>query len=398
MAVRHEQHTGARTLVLVVLPWRAVRRRLRLRSLGCRLNERHARSENFEAILGYSNHRRFQAHFTGTAIEQKRGFVTKGFTDVLGCRWRKLREAIGARRGNRHTWSVQQCEGHGMPRHTQSHRGQARGHLVGNHAFLGYDQRQGTRPVLSRQLFCLFGPVGSQFAGLLGTRHVDEQRAGPRPALQLINLANGGRVQCIGAASIYWFCWEHGQAARADNLRPLPNIVIVYHGVRSIAADLCGLLPVACRECSASFHQRVVAHIKPAEYAVDNHPQNGVMSAPRQRDSQHAPEPPDPEPGGPPPVARVVFIVTHDNPPSNGKYKIALLPVGEGEAAFLSGGVDLAPALDRREQLHIFKLTPRRNGACALARRDGPPDSSQVLRGKARPTGASVPFHRARMA
>src|SRR5260221_3467021 len=43
----------------------------------------------------------------------------------------------------------------------------------------------------------------------------------------------------------------------------------------------------------SSLHPRVVGNVKPAENAVNNHPQNRVVNAPGQSDREHAAESPD---------------------------------------------------------------------------------------------------------
>ena len=151
---------------------------------------------------------------------------------------RKLGEAVGAGRGDWHLRGADQLESEGVRGHAQPHRGQARGDDVRHHAALGHHQRQRPRPVVARQGFRRFRPIGGQRLRHRNRIHVYDQRARARPPLGGEDALHRRRVKRIRAQPVDGFGREGHQAPGADQLRGMgyAGLVGAHSGASSLSS------------------------------------------------------------------------------------------------------------------------------------------------------------------
>ena len=163
------------------------------------VDEGHAGAENFEAMFGDRDNRRFEADLAGTAVEKKRRFVAKGVADVLGRGGGEVGEAIGAGSGDWQLSCAKKREGDGVTGDAEAHGGQAGGDLVGDDGFLGQDESEWPRPVFACQAVGFVGPIGGEFARLFDGSQVNDERARGGALLQRVDFADRPGIERICA-------------------------------------------------------------------------------------------------------------------------------------------------------------------------------------------------------
>ncbi len=135
---------------------------------------------------------------------------------VLRSGGRKFREAIGARRGDWNAGFADQRLCDWVRGHSNTHRIQSRGQPIGHMRLLRQHQGQRPGPEFPGQFFGALRPLAHQATRHFDRTHVNDQRAGRRPALSGIDFVDRRNVERVGSQPVYSLRWKCDQFTRAD--------------------------------------------------------------------------------------------------------------------------------------------------------------------------------------
>ncbi|MCU1260310.1 MAG: hypothetical protein JWO80_3195, partial [Bryobacterales bacterium] len=128
---------------------------------------------------------------------------------------REAGEAVGAGGGDGDSGFAEQLQRYRMSGHAKADGGEPGGDDDGDGGMFPQDEREGSGPVVASKCMGRTRPFQRERFGHFQGGHVDDERAGLRAVLTLVDLRDGGRIERIGAEPVHSFGGKSYEASGA---------------------------------------------------------------------------------------------------------------------------------------------------------------------------------------